>query len=68
MSGLPESGSRSALLRCRKSGISDTGPATHRLGESAGASAISPNEFAKCMAENIEQCTKVIKFAGIKPE
>src|SRR6476620_598780 len=28
MSGLPESGSRSALLRCRKSGTSDTGPAT----------------------------------------
>jgi len=28
MSGLPESGNRSALLRCRKGAISDTGPAT----------------------------------------
>ena len=28
----------------------------------------SPNEFAKFLAENIEKWTKVIKFAGIKPE
>ena len=28
----------------------------------------SPNEFAKFIAENIEKWTKVIKFAGIKPE
>jgi tripartite-type tricarboxylate transporter receptor subunit TctC len=28
----------------------------------------SPDEFAKFIAENIEKWTKVIKFAGIKPE
>jgi tripartite-type tricarboxylate transporter receptor subunit TctC len=28
----------------------------------------SPGEFAKFIAENIEKWTKVIKFAGIKPE
>jgi hypothetical protein len=28
----------------------------------------SPSEFAKFIAENIEKWTKVIKFAGIKPE
>jgi len=28
----------------------------------------SPNEFANFIAENIEKWTKVIKFAGIKPE
>jgi tripartite-type tricarboxylate transporter receptor subunit TctC len=28
----------------------------------------SPDEFAKFIAENIEKWTKVIKFAGIKPQ
>jgi tripartite-type tricarboxylate transporter receptor subunit TctC len=28
----------------------------------------SPGEFARFIAENIEKWTKVIKFAGIKPE
>jgi tripartite-type tricarboxylate transporter receptor subunit TctC len=28
----------------------------------------SPSEFAKFIAENIEKWTKVIKFAGIRPE
>ena len=28
----------------------------------------SPDEFAKFIAENIDKWTKVIKFAGIKPE
>ena len=28
----------------------------------------SPDEFAKFIAENIEKWTKVIRFAGIKPE
>jgi tripartite-type tricarboxylate transporter receptor subunit TctC len=28
----------------------------------------SPDEFAKFIAENIEKWTKVIKFAGIKPD
>jgi tripartite-type tricarboxylate transporter receptor subunit TctC len=28
----------------------------------------SPGEFAKFIAENVEKWTKVIKFAGIKPE
>jgi len=28
----------------------------------------SPGEFTKFIAENIEKWTKVIKFAGIKPE
>ena len=27
-----------------------------------------PTEFAKFIAENIEKWTKLIKFAGIKPE
>ena len=36
-----------------------------------GAVAVSPNspdEFAKFIAENIDKWTKVIKFAGIKPQ
>jgi len=28
----------------------------------------SPDEFAKFIAENIDKWTKVIKFAGIKPQ
>jgi hypothetical protein len=28
----------------------------------------SPDEFAKFITENIDKWTKVIKFAGIKPE
>ena len=28
----------------------------------------SPNEFANFIAKNIEKWTKVIKFAGIKPQ
>ncbi len=34
----------------------------------ARASPNSPDEFAKFIAENIEKWTKVIKFAGIKPQ
>jgi tripartite-type tricarboxylate transporter receptor subunit TctC len=36
-----------------------------------GAVAVPPNspeEFAKFIAENIDKWTKVIKFAGIKPQ
>ena len=28
----------------------------------------SPDEFAKFIAQNIDKWTKVIKFAGIKPQ
>jgi tripartite-type tricarboxylate transporter receptor subunit TctC len=28
----------------------------------------SPDEFAKFIAENVDKWTKVIKFAGIKPQ
>ena len=30
--------------------------------------AAPPDEFAKFIAENIDKWTKVIKFAGIKPD
>jgi len=47
-----------------------TSPASLSRGE-FGAVAVPPNspdEFAKFIAENIDKWTKVIKFAGIKPQ
>jgi hypothetical protein len=59
MSGLPESGNRSALLRCRKGAISDTGPATpspRRTGEAIGAQAAALAELSRAaLARRLSQ-------------
>src|SRR5262249_42713049 len=46
-------------------------PSTKQRFPDLGAVAVPPNspdEFARFIAENIDKWTKVIKFAGIKPE
>src|SRR5262245_55830157 len=62
MSGLPESGSRSVLLRCRKSGISGTGPTTPSPRRTGGV-----RDFAERQLWNIHAFPASVRLDACEP-